>query len=310
MKKKDSIAAARPSDRAPKTAKLAVIGGSGLYAISGLSDVKTHEIETPFGAPSDAIVSGTLAGHELLFLSRHGRGHTILPHEINARANICALKMLGAGFCLGIGAVGSLQEQYAPGDLLLPDQIIDRTTGRPSTFFGDGIVAHVGFGDPFCPVLRDALCTAARAASSARGFTLHEGGTYLCMQGPAFSTRAESLLYRGWGADVIGMTAIPEAKLAREAELGYASLALVTDYDCWRPHDAAVDVAMVLETMKRNSEHAKALLSLLVEALRGKLPSPLAADALACAFISDPNNASVAARSRLAPIIGRYLKNG
>ena len=233
---------------------LGIIGGSGLYELEGLTDVQEVRVETPFGAPSDAILRGRLGDTTLLFLPRHGRGHRIAPHRINYRANVFALKQLGAEQVLSVSAVGSLQEDVHPGDMVLIDQFVDRTRSRASTFFDDfGIVAHVGFGDPVDRALLEATASAARAVSA----RLHVGGTYVCMEGPQFSTRAESLLYRSWGAKVIGMTNLPEAKLAREAELPYATLAMATDYDCWHQEEEAVSVETVIRVLQQNVSKAR-----------------------------------------------------
>jgi 5'-methylthioadenosine phosphorylase len=242
----------------PATARniLGVIGGSGLYDLPGLTDVRRERVSTPFGEPSDAFVLGRLGGQELVFLPRHGAGHRLLPTEVNARANVHGFKQLGVTRLISVSAVGSMKEAIVPGNLVLPDQFIDRTFARPKTFFGDGLVAHVAFADPTCAALRGHLLAAARGA----GAQVHDGGTYLCIEGPQFSTRAESLLYRSWGVDVIGMTALPEAKLAREAELCYATVALATDYDCWHDAHEAVTVAQVMATMQRNVAAAREVL--------------------------------------------------
>lgn len=232
---------------------LGVIGGSGIYEIAGLGGVEEIVVETPYGDPSDAIIRGVLGETTLLFLPRHGRGHRTAPHQINFRANICALKKLGATHVVSLSAVGSMKEHIAPGDFVVVDQYLDLTRSRISTFFEDGIAGHVAFSDPTCPVLSRAVAGAARTA----GATVHEGGTYVCIDGPQFSTRAESLLYRSWGVSVIGMTAMPEAKLAREAELPYATLALATDYDCWHSTEEAVSVDVVLKVLHDNAERAK-----------------------------------------------------
>jgi 5'-methylthioadenosine phosphorylase len=230
-----------------------VIGGSGLYDMAGLEDTERVRLNTPFGEPSDDYVCGTLGGTRLVFLPRHGRGHRILPSELNFRANIYGMKKLGVEWIIGVASVGSLREEIAPGHFVIPDQLIDRTFQRPSTFFGKGIVAHVSLADPFCPVLGGALAQAAQSL----GITVHPRGTYVCMEGPQFSTRAESLLYRQWGADVIGMTNLQEAKLAREAEICFATLALATDYDCW--HQSASDVVIgdVLRVLSENVANAQ-----------------------------------------------------
>lgn len=233
---------------------LGVLGGSGLYELEGLSDVSALEIDTPFGRPSDALVRGTLAnGVTLVFLPRHGRGHRVPPHAINYRANICALKRAGATHLVSVSAVGSMKEAIEPGHLVVPDQFIDLTKRRASTFFEDGIVGHVPFADPVCGLLATSLAEAAERASA----RVHRGGTYVCIEGPQFSTRAESRLYRTWDASVIGMTSMPEAKLAREAELPFATLALATDYDCWHDAHDAVTVEQVVATMKKNVSLAK-----------------------------------------------------
>ncbi len=242
---------------------LGVIGGSGLYEIDGLQDVQDVRVDTPYGPPSDALVKARVAGteHGLLFLPRHGRGHRIPPHRINYRANICALKKLGATHVLSVSAVGSMQEKIAPGDLVVVDQFIDLTKRRSSTFFDEGAAAHVAFSDPICPVMAAAVYQCAKGVvdeqAADRPTRVHRGGTYVCMEGPQFSTRAESLLYRSWKVDLIGMTNMPEAKLAREAELPYATLALATDYDCWHEAEEAVDVESVLARLKGMVDLAK-----------------------------------------------------
>jgi 5'-methylthioadenosine phosphorylase len=239
---------------------LGVLGGSGLYELEGLRDVTELDVDTPFGRPSDLLTKGTLPdGTTLLFLPRHGRGHRIPPHQINYRANVCALKKAGATHLVSVSAVGSMKEDIAPGHLVVPDQFIDLTKKRITTFFEDGIVGHVPFADPVCALLASAVATAADRADA----RVHRGGTYLCMEGPQFSTRAESRLYRSWGISVIGMTSMPEAKLAREAELPFATLALATDYDCWHDAHDAVTVEQVVATMKHNVNTAKKVLTLL-----------------------------------------------
>src|SRR5580704_16426403 len=232
---------------------LGVIGGSGLYEIEGLVGGEEVVVDTPFGPPSDTVVRGRLGDTTLLFLPRHGRGHRVAPHEIPFRANVCAMKKLGATHLVSISAVGSMREAIAPGDFVVVDQLIDLTKRRPSTFFEDGLVGHVGLADPVCPALAGALADGATRA----GARVHRGGTYVCIEGPQFSTRAESRLYRSWGVAVIGMTALPEAKLAREAELPYALLALATDYDCWHESEEDVTVEAVLATMRENVKHAR-----------------------------------------------------
>lgn len=280
-----------------------VIGGSGLYEIDSLADVEEIELDTPFGRPSDAIISGVLNGVRMLFVPRHGRGHIYTPSEVPYRANIWALKSLGAEWCISLSAVGSLREEIVPGHVCIVDQFIDRTKGRASTFFGDGIVGHVAFGDPVSPLLADVLVRASNAA----GATVHVGGTYVCMEGPAFSTRAESELYRSWGASVIGMTNLPEAKLAREAELPYATVALATDYDCWHQDHDNVDVAQVIETLTKNVALAK---QIIVEAA-ARVPDGLdpAVDGAAQWAVMTKRELIPAERlEALAPIVGKYLE--
>jgi 5'-methylthioadenosine phosphorylase len=282
---------------------LGIIGGSGLYALDGLSQVQELRLDTPYGQPSDAVVRGQLGDTTLLFLPRHGRGHRLAPHRINYRANVFALKQLGAEQLLSVSAVGSLQETFHPGELVIVDQFIDRTRARASTFFDDfDIVAHVGFGDPTDEALRRAVLEACRAA----GAHAHERGTYVCMEGPLFSSRAESELYRSWGASVIGMTNLPEAKLAREAELPYATLAMVTDYDCWRASEEAVTVEAVIRVLQQNVQTARAVIAALVERLPDPAHSP-AAHALQNAILTAPDLVPEATRRSLAPLIGKYL---
>ena len=282
---------------------LGVIGGSGLDELEQLSDIEELEMTTPFGAPSDAIIAGTIGSTRLLFLPRHGRGHRIAPHRINYRANVLALKMAGAEQILSLSAVGSMQEDIHPGDMIVVDQFIDRTRHRTDTFFDDdGVVAHVEFAEPIDAQLAGSLTDAAKRA----GATVHEGGIYLCMEGPQFSTRAESHLYRSWGVSVIGMTNLPEARLAREAELPYATLAMATDYDCWHEGHDAVTVNAVIAVMQRNVAKAK---EIIVELAQG-VPDPSerpATSALAGAIITNPDSISTAARDKLRPLIGKYV---
>jgi 5'-methylthioadenosine phosphorylase len=282
---------------------LGVIGGSGLYAMEGLEDREEHAVDTTFGAPSDVVLSGRLGDTRLLFLPRHGRGHRLAPHEINYRANILALKQLGAEQLVSFSAVGSMKENLHPGDVVLVDQFLDRTRSRPTTFFeGVGVVAHVELAEPVCPALASAIYRATLEV----GARVHRGGTYVCIEGPQFSTRAESNLFRSWGVDVIGMTNLPEARLAREAELPYASVALVTDYDCWHQSEASVSVAAVLEVMQRNVATARAILHAVV----GNLPDPAespACRALQHAILTPPDRISDEARAKLAPLVGRLL---
>ncbi|MBI5283695.1 MAG: S-methyl-5'-thioadenosine phosphorylase [Chloroflexi bacterium] len=286
------------------SARLAVIGGSGFYEMDGITDVETVGIDTPFGATSDAIVVGTLEGVRTAFLPRHGIGHRILPGEIPQRANIWALATLGVEHVLSVSAVGSLKEEVAPLHMVVPDQLIDRTRGaRPSTFFGRGIVAHIGFDEPFCPALSGALFEAA----SASGVTSHRGGTCVVIEGPAFSTRAESELYRSWGADVIGMTALPEAKLAREAGMCYAMLACVTDYDTWHESHDAVSVEMIVGNLRRNVAIARRIVAAVARALPAARTCTCA-DALATAIITPLDIVPEETTRDLAPILARYLE--
>jgi len=286
-------------------AKIAVIGGSGLYDIEGMSDVEEVDINTPFGRPSDKIVVGKLEGVGVAFLPRHGRGHRILPTEVPYRANIYALKSIGVERIIGINSVGSLKEDFQPNDLLIPDQLIDRTRQRASTFFGEGIVAHIPFGEPFCPSLSQLVYQSARDA----GATAHQGGTCVVMEGPAFSTKAESMLYRSWGADVIGMTALPEAKLAREAEICYAVIACVTDYDCWRHGHDSVTAEMIIGRLRQNIDTAKKIIRLAV----GRVPPERDCDcgtALSTALITAPDVMPEAQKKKLDLLIGKYLRKG
>ena len=280
--------------------KIGVIGGSGLYKLDGLEIVTEHTMKTPFGDPSDAIIEGQLGTARLFFLPRHGRTHATPPHKINYRANILALKMLGVDHIISMSAVGSLREAIAPGDLVVVDQFIDRTRMRPSTFFEEGIVAHISFAEPVDAQLASALYQAA-LTSEAR---IHRGGAYICIDGPQFSTRAESKLYRAWGADVIGMTNLPEARLAREAELPYATLALATDYDAWRDDEAAVSVETVMETMKRNALNAQTALLAYVKNLPDLTDVP-ARSALKYAVMGDFKNSP--ALPKVKSLLEKYL---
>ena len=284
-------------------ATVAVIGGSGFYAIEGLSDVETAAIETPFGATSDAIVLGTLDGARMAFLPRHGVGHRLLPGELPQRANIWALASLGVEYILAVSAVGSLREELPPLDMVIPDQLIDRTRGdRPSTFFGRGIVGHIAFDAPFCPVLSASLFAAAAASD----VEAHSGGTMVVIEGPAFSTRAESLLYRSWGADIIGMTALPEAKLAREAGICYATLACVTDYDTWHASHGSVTVELVVGNLLRNVGAARRIVADVARALPARTCA--CADALASAIITSIERVPEETKRDLAPILARTAR--
>ena len=261
------------------TAVIGVLGGSGLYAMEGLSEVEEFVLETPFGRPSDALVRGRIGDATVIFLARHGRHHSYLPSEVPYQANIWAMRSLGVRWILSCSAVGSLRQELKPLDLVIPDQFIDRTHGRPATFFGQGAVAHIAFGAPFCPVLSKLLSDAVEAVLPADR-QLHRGGTYLCMQGPAFSTRAESELYRSWGCDVIGMTNHTEARLAREAEIAYTTLAMVTDYDCWHPEHDAVTVEMVIGNLRANAETAQQVVRKAAAAIDQQRPASSAHSAL------------------------------
>lgn len=281
---------------------IGVIGGSGLYRMEGIGRVREVAVKTPFGKPSDKLIRGRLGDVDLIFLPRHGKGHRRLPTEINFRANIFALKKLGVERIISISAVGSLREDIAPGHLVVPDQFIDRTTQRPSTFFGKGLVAHVSLANPFCQHLSGVMIEAARSENAA----VHAGGTYLCMEGPQFSTRAESRLYRSWNADVIGMTNLQEAKLAREAEICFGTLALATDYDCWNDGAGDVDIEQVLAVLKRNVDLAQRT----IRRAAAQLTAPrtcACVSALKDAIITEHALIPKKLRQELRPIIGKYL---
>ncbi len=283
-------------------ARLGVIGGSGLYEIEGLAGVREVSIDTPFGPPSDPVVVGELEGVPVAFLARHGRGHRLLPTEINYRANIWALKFLGVEFILSASAVGSLRADVAPLDFVIVDQFYDRTRHRPDTFFGNGIVAHVSLADPVCPRLAPLVAAAARET----GVRVHEGGTYVCMEGPQFSTRAESAVYRSWGASVVGMTNFQEARLAREAEICYVTMAMVTDYDCWKTDEEPVSVATVVERLQKNAQRAREV----VRRVAGRLPARRTcpcATALQDAIITARDRVPPDAVRRLGPVVARVL---
>ena len=283
-------------------AKIGVIGGTGLYDIEGMIDIEEVDLNTPFGKPSDSIVTGRLEGVGIAFLPRHGKGHRILPTEVPARANIYALKSLGVEHIIAVCSAGSFKKEIKPGDLLIPDQLIDRIRNRVSTFFNEGIVAHVSFAEPFCPVLSQIVYQAAQEV----GADVHEGGTYVAMEGPAFSTRAESQLYRSWGADIIGMTALPEAKLAREAEICYAAIGCVTDYDSWWERGQPVTVDVILEVQRKNVEAARKIIRLVA----GRLPESRGcgcAAALETAIVTDPAYIPAEQREKLNLLIGKYI---
>ena len=282
--------------------KIGVIGGSGLYRMDGLTDLREVDLTTPFGDPSDTITIGSLDGIEVAFLPRHGRGHRILPSEVPVRANIYALKILGVERLLSVSAVGSLKQEIAPLDMVVPDQIIDRTRQRTSTFFGEGLVAHVAYGEPFCSDLSDLLAVAAEATEA----TIHRGGTYLVMEGPAFSTRAESQLYRSWGASIIGMTASPEAKLAREAEMCFAVLATATDYDAWHQSHAAVTVEMVLANLAENAAASQSALRKLMPIMPEERHCGCRT-ALATALVTAQRLVPSQTIQKLGPLVSKYM---
>ena len=286
-------------------AKIGFIGGSGVYDIEGLTDIEEVNADTPFGKPSDTIVTGKLGGVGVAFLPRHGRGHRITPTEVPYRANIYALKSLGVEQIIAISSVGSFREEIKPGDLLIPDQIIDRTSLRANTFFGGGVVVHVPFAEPFCPALRQTSYQAAREA----GATVHHSGTYIAMEGPAFSTKAESHLYRSWGAHVIGMTALPEAKLAREAEICYAIVACVTDYDCWHEAHESVTAEMIIKTLHQNAALSKKIIQLAVSKIPQKQDCECAS-ALKTAIVTAPELILTAQREKLDLLLGKYMGKG
>ncbi len=288
---------------------LGIIGGSGLYDIDGLQEIARVRVDTPYGAPSDALLKARVeqSGAELVFLPRHGRGHRIPPHAINYRANICAMKKLGVTHVLSISATGSMRESIAPGDLVVVDQFIDLTKRRDSTFFDDGVAAHVAFADPVCPILRAGLHDIAKSVladiAGDKRPQLHDGGTYVCIEGPQFSTRAESLMYRSWGVDLVGMTNMPEAKLAREAQLPYATLALATDYDCWHESEEAVDVAAVIARLRTMVGHAQQVVLRLASSLPDVSESP-ARSALSGAIMTEDSAISPAVQAQLSWLLG------
>ena len=285
-----------------RQAQIGIIGGSGLYSMPGFEAREEVDIDTPWGRPSDSFVVGALSGKSVAFLARHGRGHRISPSELNFRANIYGMKSLGVERIISLSAVGSLKEDHRPLDFVLPDQFFDRTRGRVSTFFGEGLVAHISFADPICPQLSDVLHKSARSA----GVNVKKGGTYLCMEGPAFSTKAESSVYRSWGMDVIGMTNRQEAKLAREAEICYVTVAMVTDYDCWHPAHDAVTVTDIIANLNQNAENACKVVAAAVAAMPAERTCKCGA-ALAHAIITDRKLVPVATRKKLDLIIGKYF---
>jgi 5'-methylthioadenosine phosphorylase len=285
--------------------KIGIIGGSGIYDIEGLENIQEVKVDTPFGEPSDNIITGEFEGNKVAFLPRHGRGHYIMPSFINFRANIFALKKLGVEKILSLSAVGSMKEEYVPGDFVIVDQFFDRTKIRPVTFFGNGIVAHIGFSHPICDVVADEVYKVCQE----NNITVHKGGTYVCIEGPQFSTLGESLVYRQWGMDVVGMTAIPEVKLAREAEMCYSTVALVTDFDCWHPSHGAVTVDMVVAQAQKNASNAKKLVKSIIPALsREDLSSCGCGEALNHAVMTAPEKIDPKMREDLDILIGKYYK--
>ena len=295
--------------------RIGVIGGSGLYEMDGLTEIEEVRVSTPFGDPSDALICGKLDGADMVFLPRHGRGHRLNPSEVNYRANIFAMKTLGVEWIISVSAVGSLREEIPSGDVVIIDQFIDRTHKRHGTFFEQGIVAHVAYGDPVCGALRGYLLAAARrhmaghvAGEDTGGAArVHDGGTYVCMEGPAFSTRAESNLHRAWGASVIGMTNMPEAKLAREAEISYATMAMSTDYDCWHPHHDMVTVEQVIGVLSKNVSLARRIIREAVPMILAHGGPAPHSDALKNAILTQPGAVSPAVKDRLRPLIGKYF---
>jgi 5'-methylthioadenosine phosphorylase len=284
-------------------AEIGIIGGSGLYSMPGITDLRELTQETPFGSPSDAYILGTLEGRKVAFLARHGRGHRILPTELNFRANIYGFKQLGVERIISVSAVGSLKEEHKPLDFVIPDQFFDRTRHRVDTFFGDGIVAHIAFADPVC----SELARTVEVACQKSGVTGKRGGTYLCMEGPQFSTKAESNVYRAWGMDVIGMTNLQEAKLAREAEICYITVAMVTDYDCWHPHHDSVTVDQIVAVLMKNAENASKVVRQTVAATPAKRGCKCGS-ALAHAILTDRDKIPLATRAKLKLILDKYLE--
>jgi 5'-methylthioadenosine phosphorylase len=285
-------------------AKIGIIGGSGLYNMEGLTEVKEVALETPFGKPSDNFVLGTLEGQRVAFLARHSRGHKLLPSELPFRANIYAMKMLGVEWIISASAVGSLQEQYAPTDIVVPDQFFDRTRGRISTFFGDGIAGHITFAHPVCSDLSEIIAQSCETV----GVKVHRGGTYLCMEGPAFSTLAESRLYRSWGMDIIGMTNLQEAKLAREAEICYATMAMVTDYDCWHPDHDSVTIELVIEYLNKNSANAQQIIREAVKRVAAFEQPCQYRSAVKNAILTQRDLIPAETKQKLWAIIGKYFE--
>lgn len=287
-------------------AKIGIIGGSGLYKMDALKDVQEIKLTTPFGEPSDALIVGKLEDATVVFLARHGRSHHLLPTELPFRANIHAMKQLGVEYIISASAVGSLKEEAKPLDMVIPDQFIDRTKNRAATFFGEGLVAHIAFGDPICGNLAQVVGDAVESLALEES-NLHRGGTYICMEGPAFSTKAESNLYRSWDATVIGMTNLTEAKLAREAEIAYATLALVTDYDCWHPDHDSVTVEMIIGNLQKNAVNAQLVIKEAVKRLHANPPESIAHSALKFAILTPPDKIPAETREKLALLTKKYF---
>ncbi|MEM8832697.1 MAG: S-methyl-5'-thioadenosine phosphorylase [Cyanobacteria bacterium P01_G01_bin.19] len=287
-------------------AKIGIIGGSGLYKMDALTEIEEVRLSTPFGDPSDVLIVGKLEGATVAFLARHGRNHHLLPTELPFRANIHAMKQLGVEYIISASAVGSLQEEAKPLDMVIPDQFIDRTKNRAATFFGEGLVAHIAFGDPICSNLAQVVGDAVESLNLTES-NLHRGGTYVCMEGPAFSTKAESNLYRSWGAKVIGMTNLTEAKLAREAEIAYATLALVTDYDCWHPDHDSVTVEMIIGNLQKNAVNAQLVIKEAVKRLNANPPESIAHSALKFAILTPPDRIPAATKEKLALLTKKYF---
>jgi 5'-methylthioadenosine phosphorylase len=287
--------------------KIGIIGGSGLYKMEALQNIAEVQVKTPFGDPSDALITGEIDGNKVAFIPRHGRNHHLTPSEVPYRANIHAMKQMGVEYLISASAVGSLRAEVKPLDLVLPDQFLDRTKGRTSTFFGDGIVAHIAFGDPICPQLQQVLAKAIDSLNLP-DITCHKGGTYVCMEGPAFSTKAESNMYRQLGGTIIGMTNLPEAKLAREAEMAYATLALSTDYDCWHPEHDSVTVEMVIANLGKNAVNAQRVIQETVKLIAAEPFESIAHSALQYAIITPPAGMNGATKEKLKLLIGKYVK--
>ncbi|MDQ3705773.1 MAG: S-methyl-5'-thioadenosine phosphorylase [Chloroflexota bacterium] len=285
-----------------QTGVIGIIGGSGFYDMPGITDVRTEEIDTPFGKTLDPVVLGRIAGRDVAFISRHGKGHRVNPTHVPVRANIFAMKLLGVTHLISVSAVGSMKEELAPEHMVVPDQLFDRTVHRPRTFFEHGVVVHVAFDKPYCPDLRKSLVAAAREA----GGTVHDGGTYMCVEGPQFSTRAESETYRRWGMSIIGMTALPEARLAREAEMCYATLAMVTDYDTWHPGHDSVTVEMVVQTLNKNVHLARNTVASVISTIRASRACSCGS-ALQSAIMTAPEAISADVKEQMRPLIGRYV---